>query len=330
MATKRPATKTSSSKRSSGRPGGRPGGSRPSAARSGNPAAASRATWREWLAGARLRTLSLAVAPVALGTAVAHVNGGVDVPVAILCLAVAVLLQVGVNFANDYSDGVRGTDALRVGPRRLTGSGAAPARTVLTVALVFFGLGALAGLAIVVLSGHWWLLLVGAVAIAAAWFYTGGRRPYGYTGLGELVAFVFFGLVATVGTTFVQVDQAPLDAILAGVIAGLFAAAVMLVNNIRDRGQDAVAGKRTLAVRLGDRAARILFAVLLVAAYGVLVWFALLYVNAPYVFFTLLVSAPVVLIVLLAKTSGELVLALKLTSLAALLTGLGLAAAIAF
>lgn len=328
MATKRPATKTSSSKSRSGRPGGRP--ARPAAARSGNPAAASRATWRDWVAGARVRTLSLAIAPVALGTAVAHVNGGISIPIAVLCLAVAVLLQIGVNFANDYSDGVRGTDAQRVGPRRLTGSGAAPARTVLTVALVFFGLGALAGLAIVVLSGQWWLLLVGAAALAAAWFYTGGRRPYGYSGLGELVAFVFFGPVAVAGTALVQLGEVPLDAWLAGVLAGLFAAAVMLVNNIRDRGQDAVAGKRTLAVRLGDRGARILFAVLLVGAYVVLAYFAALYLWAPYVFFTLLISAPVVLIVLLARTAGELILALKLTSLAALLTGLGLAAAIAF
>jgi 1,4-dihydroxy-2-naphthoate octaprenyltransferase len=201
---------------------------------------------------------------------------------------------------------------------------------VLTVALVFFGLGALAGLALVVLSGQWWLLLVGVAALAAAWFYTGGRRPYGYSGLGEFVAFVFFGPVAVAGTTLVQVGEVPLDAWLAGVLAGLFAAAVMLVNNIRDRAQDAVAGKRTIAVRLGDRGARILFAVLLVGAYVVLAYFAALYLWAPYVFFTLLISAPVVLIVLLARTAGELVLALKLTSLAALVTGLALAAAIAF
>jgi len=177
--------------------------------------------------------------------------------------------------------------------------------------------------------------MVGVVAILAdigvrmLWF-GGGRRPYGYAGLGELVAFVFFGLVATVGTTYVQIVAAPLDAWLAGVIAGLFAAAVLLVNNIRDRGQDALAGKRSLAVRLGDRPARILFAVLIVGAYGVLAWFAAIYVWAPYVYFTLLIGAPVIIIVLLARTAAELVLALKLTSLAALLTGLALAAAIAF
>ncbi|MFN4001684.1 1,4-dihydroxy-2-naphthoate polyprenyltransferase [Microcella sp.] len=299
-------------------------------AASGNPAKVRRATARDWIAGARLRTLSLAIAPVALGTAVAYYTLGYNLALALLCLAVAVFLQIGVNYANDYSDGVRGTDAHRVGPSRLTGSGAARPRTVLTVALVFFALGAAAGLAIVVFTGIWWLLAVGAVALVAAWFYTGGKLPYGYLGLGELVAFVFFGLVATVGTTYVQIQQVPLDAVLAGCIAGLFAAAIMLVNNIRDREQDARVGKKTLAVRIGDLPARILFVVLLAGAYGVLVPFALLFTWAPAVYFTLLITAPVALIVLLAKTPGELVLALKLTSLAALLTGLGLAAAIAF
>jgi 1,4-dihydroxy-2-naphthoate octaprenyltransferase len=299
-------------------------------AASGNPAKVRRATARDWIAGARLRTLSLAISPVALGTAIAYVTQGYNLALALLCLGVAVFLQIGVNFANDYSDGVRGTDALRVGPSRLTGSGAARPRTVLTVALVFFGLGAAAGIAIVVLTGIWWLLAVGAVAIVAAWFYTGGKLPYGYLGLGELVAFIFFGLVATIGTTFVQIQQVPFEAWLAGSLAGLFAAAIMLVNNIRDREQDARVGKKTLAVRIGDLPARILFVVMLLGAYGFIVPFALIYVWAPMVFFTLLISAPVVLIVLLAKTPGELVLALKLTSLAALTTGLGLAAAIVF
>ena len=299
-------------------------------AASGNPGKVQKATARDWIAGARLRTLSLAIAPVAMGTAVAYYTLGYNLAIALLCLGVAIFLQIGVNYANDYSDGVRGTDAHRVGPSRLTGSGAAKPRTVLTVALVFFGLAAAAGVAIVVLTGIWWLLAVGVVALVVAWFYTGGKRPYGYAGLGELVAFVFFGLVATVGTTYVMIEQAPLEAILAGVIAGLFAAAILLVNNIRDREQDARVGKKTLAVRIGDLPSRILFAVLLAGVYGVLVPFALLFVWAPFVYFTLLITAPVVLIVLLARTPGELVLALKLTSLAALLTGLGLAAAIAF
>lgn len=297
---------------------------------SGNPSKVRRATARDWIAGARLRTLSLAIVPVALGTAIAYVTLGYNLALALLCLGVAVFLQIGVNYANDYSDGVRGTDAHRVGPSRLTGSGAARPRTVLTVALVFFGLGAAAGLAIVVLTGLWWLLAVGAVAIIAAWFYTGGTLPYGYLGLGELVAFLFFGIVATAGTAYVQIEQVPFEAWIAGSLAGMFAAAIMLVNNIRDREQDARVGKKTLAVRIGDLPARILFVVLLAGAYGLLVPFAVLYVWAPMVFFSLLITAPVVLIVLLAKTPGELVLALKLTSLAALVTGLGLAAAIAF
>lgn len=299
-------------------------------AASGNPAKVRPATARDWIAGARLRTLSLAIVPVALGTAIAYVTLGYNLALALLCLGVAVFLQIGVNYANDYSDGVRGTDAHRVGPSRLTGSGAARPRTVLTVALVFFGLGAAAGLAIVVLTGLWWLLAVGAVAIVAAWFYTGGRLPYGYLGLGELVAFLFFGIVATAGTAYVQIEQVPFEAWLAGSLAGCFAAAIMLVNNIRDREQDARVGKKTLAVRIGDLPARILFVVLLAGAYGLLVPFALLYIWAPMVFFSLLITAPVALIVLLAKTPGELVLALKFTSLAALVTGLGLAAAIAF
>ncbi len=299
-------------------------------AASGNPAKVHRATARDWIAGARLRTLSLAIAPVAMGTAIAYYTLGYNLAIALLCLAVAVFLQIGVNFANDYSDGVRGTDAQRVGPSRLTGSGAATPRTVLTVALVFFGLAAASGIAIVVLTGIWWLIAVGVVALVAAWFYTGGKRPYGYAGFGEVVAFVFFGLIATVGTTYVQIEQAPLEAILAGVIAGLFAAAILLVNNIRDREQDARVGKKTLAVRIGDLPSRILFAVLLASVYGMLVPFTLLFTWAPLVYFSLLISAPVVLIVLLARTPGELVLALKLTSLSALVTALGLAAAIAF
>jgi 1,4-dihydroxy-2-naphthoate octaprenyltransferase len=299
-------------------------------AASGNPAKVRKATARDWIAGARLRTLSLAIVPVALGTAQAYITEGYNLALALLCLGVAAFLQIGVNFANDYSDGVRGTDALRVGPSRLTGSGAAAPRAVLTVALVFFALAAGAGLAITVLTGSWYLIGVGAVALVAAWFYTGGKRPYGYMGFGELVAFVFFGIVATVGTVYVQIAQIPFETWFAAALAGFFAAAILLVNNIRDRELDARAGKKTLAVRIGDRPARILFVVLLAGAYGMIVPFALLYVWAPAVYFTLLISAPVALIVLLAKTPGELVLALRLTSLAALLTGLGLAAAIAF
>lgn len=294
------------------------------------PQAPRKATPADWIAGARLRTLPLAVAPVALGTGAAYVAKGYNLLLALLCLAVALLLQIAVNYANDYSDGVRGTDAHRVGPARLTGSGAAKPRTVLTVALVFFALAAVAGLAAVVLSGHWWLLAVGAVAIAAAWFYTGGTKPYGYAGLGELVAFTFFGVVATAGTMFVQVDTVSIEAWLAGVAAGSLAAAVLLVNNVRDREQDAAAGKRTLSVRIGDRASRLLFAVLVLVPFAILVFFAVFYTLAYLVYFALLAAAPAILITLTARTPGELILALRLTTLTALLFGLGLAAALAF
>ena len=319
-----PTKKSGSSK--SGRPGGRPPGA----------PAVPKPTLRSWIGAARLQTLPLAIAPVLLGTAVAyrldHEAGdtGWHWLRALLCLAVALALQVGVNFANDYSDGVRGTDKHRVGPARLTASGAVRPRTVLIVALVFFGLAAVAGLVIVIRTEHWWLLAVGAAAIVAAWFYTGGKRPYGYYGLGEVFVFVFFGLVATVGTTFVLAGTVSADAWLAGVAIGLIACAVLMVNNIRDREQDKVAGKRTLAVLLGDRASRIVYGVLLLAPFGILAVFTVVYANAYLVYFALLAAIPAVGITISAKTPGELILALRLTTLVALLYGLGLGWAIAF
>lgn len=291
-----------------------------------------KATARDWIGGARLRTLPLAVAPVALGTAAAHLvsDGGWHWVRALLALAVAVALQIGVNYANDYSDGVRGTDKNRVGPSRLTGSGAAKPRTVLTVALAFFGIGALAGLGLVILTGYYWLLAVGAVCIVAAYFYTGGKRPYGYYGLGEVFVFVFFGLVATVGTTFTQVGTVPIESWVSAVAAGLLACAVLMVNNIRDIQQDKLSGKRTLAVLVGMRGARVIFTIFVALPYVILLFFALLYTKAPLVFFTMLTALPAIIITLTGKTAPEFILALKLTSLTALLFGLGLAAAIAF
>ncbi len=305
--------------------GGRPGGKAPRAL-------VRKATARDWIGGARVRTLPLAIAPVALGTGAAHLlsDGGWHWVRALLALAVAVALQIGVNYANDYSDGVRGTDKNRVGPSRLTGSGAAKPRTVLTVALVFFGIGGLAGLALTVLSGYYWLLAVGALCIVAAYLYTGGKRPYGYNGLGEVFVFVFFGLVATAGTTFTQVGTVNIESWLGGVSAGLLASAVLMVNNIRDIEQDRASGKRTLAVLVGSRAARILFTVFLAVPYLILVFFSLFYVKAPLVYFSLLAGLPAVIITLTGKTAPEFILALKLTSLTALVFGVGLGAAIAF
>lgn len=309
----------------------------PRGGRSGRPGAAAApakpATTADWIAGARLRTLPLAVAPVLIGVGAAKVAEGPGVwhPVrALLCLAVAVLLQIGVNYANDYSDGVRGTDRFRVGPGRLTGSGKAAPRKVLTVALVFFGLAAVAGLVLVLLTQHWWVLLVGAAAIAAAWFYTGGKRPYGYYGLGEVFVFVFFGLVATAGTTYMLAGLVNQEAWYGAVIAGLIACAVLMVNNIRDIEPDRQARKRTLAVLLGNVASRIAFCVLLLVPFGILAVIALLYPFAWFGMFALLAALPACVITLFAKTPRELVTALQLTSITGLLVGIALGAAYAF
>lgn len=221
------------------------------------------ATAGEWLEGARLRTLPAAIAPVLVGTGAAAQVDGADAGRALLAAGVALALQVAVNFANDYSDGVRGTDAERVGPLRLTASGAARPGQVKAAAFGSFGVAAVLGLALVALSGHWWLLAVGAAAIAAAWYYTGGRHPYGYLGLGEVGVFLFFGLVAVLGTTYTQAGTVTWPAGLGATGVGLLACALLTVNNIRDVPGDALAGKRTLAVRFGEARARRTYAWLL-------------------------------------------------------------------
>lgn len=252
------------------------------------------------------------------------------------CLVVALALQIAVNYANDYSDGIRGTDANRVGPQRLVGSGRAKPRAVLAVALVFFAIAAIAGVLVVWKSGQWWLLAVGAVCIAAAWFYTGGKRPYGYNALGELAVFLFFGIVPVAGTVFVlssspaQPGTVNLEGWLGGVAAGSFAAAVLLVNNIRDRERDKAARKRTLSVLIGRVGSLVLYVVLMLVPFGILAGFTLLYDNAGWVFFDALVAVPAIVIVLFAKTPRELVTALQLTLLTALVFGLGLGAALLF
>ncbi|TFB67721.1 1,4-dihydroxy-2-naphthoate polyprenyltransferase [Cryobacterium sp. Hz9] len=291
------------------------------------------ATASDWVSGARLRTLPLAIAPVLLGTGAAIVASGPGVyhPVrALLALAAALFLQVGVNYANDYSDGIRGTDAFRVGPARLTGGGVANPRTVLRVALVFFGLATVAGLTLVVLTQYWWLLLVGVLALAAAWFYTGGKKPYGYLGLGEVFVFVFFGLVATAGTTYVQVGEFTAESVLGGVAIGLISCAVLMVNNLRDIVPDKAAGKRTLAVRIGSTASRVVFCVFLLLPFVIAGAFSLVYPLAIFTFFVLLLALPACLITITATSAKELILALKLTSLAALAYGLLLGIAFAF
>ena len=215
-----------------------------------------------WIAGARPRTLPAAVVPVAVGTAVA-VGDGVTAWRAVAALIVALAIQVGTNYANDYQDGVRGTDDVRVGPVRLVASGLAPASAVRTAALAAFGVAAVAGLALAAAVG-WELILVGLVSFAAGWLYTGGPKPYGYLGLGEVFVFVFFGLVATVGSTYVQTGEITGLAVCAAVPVGLLATALLVVNNLRDIPTDTEAGKKTMAVRLGDRTTRIVYVTMLV------------------------------------------------------------------
>jgi 1,4-dihydroxy-2-naphthoate polyprenyltransferase len=222
---------------------------------------------RLWIAGARPRTLPAAVVPVLVGTACAA--GRVDVIAwrAVAAMVVALALQVGTNYANDYSDGVRGTDSAgrRVGPVRLVGSGLAAPGTVKRAALGAFAVAGLAGLALVVAAG-WELLVVGALSLVAGWFYTGGPRPYGYLGFGELFVFTFFGVVATSGSAYVQEEQLSGLALAASIPVGLLATALLVTNNLRDIPGDTASGKRTLAVRLGDGNTRSLYVTLVVAA----------------------------------------------------------------
>lgn len=226
--------------------------------------------WRSWVAGARPRTLPASVVPVLVGTACAAGLADVVAWRAVAAAVVALALQVGTNFANDYSDGIRGTDApgQRVGPVRLVGWGLQPPRLVKRAAVVSFVVAALAGLSLAVAVGPQ-LLAVGAAAIAAGWFYTGGSHPYGYYGLGEVFVFVFFGLVATVGSTYVQTETVTGLSTTAGVVVGLLATALLVINNLRDIPGDAASGKRTLAVRLGDRRTRVLYVMMLVVAFAI-------------------------------------------------------------
>jgi 1,4-dihydroxy-2-naphthoate octaprenyltransferase len=224
------------------------------------------ATAAQWIQGARPRTLPMAIAPVVVGSAAAFALGSFKPLNALLAALVGILFQVGVNYANDYSDGIRGTDDERVGPMRLTASGAAPAQRVKQAAFLCFGLAMLAGLVLVILSRTWPLLLVGIGCVIAAWGYTGGRNPYGYRGLGEVFVFIFFGIVATMGTTYTQALQVSWPSFIGAVSTGLIATALLMANNVRDIPTDREVGKLTLAVRIGDDAARISYVMMLAVA----------------------------------------------------------------
>ena len=273
---------------------------------------------RLWIEGARLRTLPLAIAPVAIGAGAADAMQRFDLLLSALALGVALFLQIGVNFANDYSDGIRGTDDKRVGPLRLTGSKSVKPESVKTAAMLFFLLAAASGFAIVVITGQWWLIAVGLLSIVAAWFYTGGKNPYGYAGFGEIAVFVFFGLVATVGTAYIQIGFVEVNSVLGGIAAGCFAAAVLMVNNIRDIETDTASSKKTLAVRMGAKWAKKLFIFMIWFPFVILFYFTLLYPATFLAYAAVFMVAPTTLIVLTAKTAKELILVLKLTSFASL------------
>ena len=282
------------------------------------------ATVAHWVAGARPRTLPAAVSPVLAGTAVALYDDGAVWWKALLALVVSLALQVGVNYANDYSDGIRGTDAERVGPMRLVGSGTASPAAVKRAAFTAFGVAAVAGLVLAATTA-WWLVAVGAVCVVAAWFYTGGSRPYGYLGLGEVMVFTFFGLVAVTGTAYVQTETWTLAALYAAIGIGALACAILVANNLRDIPTDRVAGKMTLAVRLGDDRTRGLYVLLLglaaVALVGVSLatsWWALLALAyaGP--------GARAARVVLSRAVGPTLIPVLQLTGVSELLYGLGL------
>jgi 1,4-dihydroxy-2-naphthoate octaprenyltransferase len=255
-----------------------------------------------------------------VGTGVAAALDGFRLVPALLALVVALALQVAVNYANDYSDGRRGTDTDRVGPMRLVGSGAASAEQVLRAALTAFAVAGVAGLALAALSS-WWLLAVGAVCIAAAWTYTGGPLPYGYRALGELFVFVFFGLVAVVGTTFVQTRTVEGLAFVAAVPVGLLIVAILVVNNLRDVEGDALAGKRTLAVVVGDRATRVGYAALLLASFSVVLVIALTRPWAALALAAVPLGTSPVRTVLSGGQGRALIAALQATGLLTLVTG---------
>lgn len=274
------------------------------------------ATLSQWVAGARLRTLPIVIAPVIIGTAAAvDITGKFAWPEAILALIVGLLLQIGVNYSNDYSDGIRGTDDVRVGPMRLTGSGAAEPKAVRNAAFGCFGAAALAGAILVIATQSWPLLLVGVAAVFAAWGYTGGKNPYGYRGLGEVFVFIFFGLVATMGTTYTQAGQISWLSLLGAVGTGLIATALLMANNVRDIPTDREVGKLTLAVRLGDTTARISYVMMLALA---IILPVTMIGSHPWMWLVLLTAALAMLpcwIMLRKHEPGALIPVLKMTGI---------------
>jgi len=297
------------------------------------------ATPAQWVEATRPRTLPLSISPVIAGSAVALAAGGFHIWRALLTLVVSVAMQIGVNLSNDYSDGVRGTDEFRVGPQRLVGSGAASPGAVKRAAFIAYGVGCLAGLGLVWLTGLWWLVILGVAIVVAAWFYTGGKHPYGYMGLGEVFVFLFFGVAATVGTVLVQTGFVPTvgsltqhiwATVAATLCEGTGACAVLVANNLRDIPTDEMAGKKTLSVRLGDHHSRVLFVVLVVVSAVSLLATAILTRLFGLLGLVMLAWAiPAVVIVVRGGKGMELVQVLKLVGLAQLIGAFGLFAGVA-
>jgi 1,4-dihydroxy-2-naphthoate octaprenyltransferase len=268
------------------------------------------------------------VVPVAIGTAAAVGEGGIVWWRVIAALVVSLSIQVATNFANDYSDGVRGTDDDRVGPLRLTGSGLVQPKRVKRAAFASFGVAAVAGLALAAAVG-WELLIVGAVSFVAGWTYTGGPKPYGYLGLGEVFVFVFFGLVATLGSTWIQIERLTAVSWGGAVVAGLLATALLVTNNLRDLPTDSASGKRTLAVRMGDRATRSLFVGMLIVAFLVVGAIAVARAPAAIALLAIPLAIPPCRTVLAGATGPDLIPVLARTGRVQLVVGLLLAAGIA-
>ena len=287
------------------------------------------ATTAEWIEGARPRTLPNAIAPVLVGTGAAASLGDAVWWKALLALTVSLALIIGVNFANDYSDGIRGTDDDRVGPMRLVGSGAATPASVKAAAVGCLAVGGVAGLVLAATTA-WWLVLVGVVCIAGAWFYTGGKKPYGYSGLGEVAVFVFFGLVAVLGTQFGQAERVDWVGLVAAIAVGSYSSAVLVANNLRDIDTDPASGKHTLAVRLGDARTRMVHLALMIIPFAVTV---ALVARTPWALVALL-ALPLAVRANKPVRTGEtglaLIPALRDSGLAMLVWGLATGAALAF
>ena len=284
-----------------------------------------------WIQGARPKTLPAAIAPVVVGSACAHLENSMQNNWlnSVFALIVSLALQVAVNFANDYSDGIRGTDKDRVGPLRLVGSGAKKPADVKKATFLAFGVAAVFGF-VLAATTSWWLLLVGVLCFLAGWFYTGGKHPYGYLGFGEAFVFIFFGVVATMGTTFVINQQLTLVSFLASVVVGCLACALLAVNNLRDIAGDATSNKRTLAVRIGESGARKFYILLFIVAGCAVVSIALLHPAAMIAMLGLAVAIKPIRRVYSGATGADLINVLVMTGRVQILVAIALSVGLLF